>query len=128
MNRILTPLLLLLLLAPAWPSQAEGGGGWYGGSRSKLDEGVSQEERRSLRRDVEDYGYPARERLQQRRQFLREQLQERWRRADDDNDGSISRDEARRAMPGVSRRFERLDLDGDGVISKEELRSRWERR
>jgi hypothetical protein len=127
-RNILPALLLLLATLPAGADERYRG---YYGHNPRLEQSIDPEERRSLRRDVDGYsreGYPDREGMQQRRQRMQERLPERLRRADGDNDGGISREEARRGMPGLSRGFGRIDRDGDGVISPEEMRSTRERR
>jgi hypothetical protein len=45
----------------------------------------------------------------------------RWKDADKDGDGLISRDESA-AMPRMSEHFDRLDADTDGRVSREEMR------
>lgn len=117
-------LLFLLATLPA------GGDERYSGGHG-LEQGAGSEERRGLHRDLDGYSrraYPDHEGMEQRRQRMQERLPERLRRADGDNDGGISREEARRGMPGLSRGFGRIDRNGDGVISPEEMGSARERR
>lgn len=45
----------------------------------------------------------------------------RFRAADKDGDGALSRDEARRGMPSVYGRFDEIDADKDGNITQNEL-------
>jgi hypothetical protein len=52
--------------------------------------------------------------------------EERWKAADKDGDGLISRDEAA-AMPRMSSHFDRLDANTDGRVSREEMRQSRER-
>ena len=48
-------------------------------------------------------------------------LIERFRRADLDNRGSLSRPQAAVAFPMVARNFDRVDHDGDGRLSSDEI-------
>jgi len=52
--------------------------------------------------------------------------EERWKAADKDGDGLISRDEAA-AMPRMAEHFDRLDANTDGRVSREEVRQSRER-
>lgn len=99
--------------------------GWAG-PRGAAGDG----EHRRLRGDLEGYSreaYPDRERVEARRQVMRERMQQRLREADRDRDGAISRDEAGRDMPGLARHFDRIDEDGDGGITREEMKNARER-
>ena len=51
----------------------------------------------------------------------RAKAQERWKAADTDGDGAISRKEAEASMPGVAERFKKFDVDGNGKIEQDEL-------
>jgi len=51
----------------------------------------------------------------------RAKAQERWKAADADGDGAISRKEAEVSMPGVAERFKKFDVDGNGKIEQDEL-------
>ena len=51
----------------------------------------------------------------------RAKAQERWKAADTDGDGAISRKEAEVSMPGVAERFKKFDVDGNGKIEQGEL-------
>lgn len=47
--------------------------------------------------------------------------EERWKAADKDGDGVISRDEANASMPRMAERFGQFDADSDGRVSREEM-------
>jgi Ca2+-binding EF-hand superfamily protein len=51
----------------------------------------------------------------------RAKAQERWKAADTDGDGAISRKEAEVSMPGVAERFKKFDVDGNGKIERAEM-------
>lgn len=48
-------------------------------------------------------------------------FEQRFKTADADGNGLISREEAQKAMPRLVRRFERIDTNKDGQISKDEI-------
>jgi Ca2+-binding EF-hand superfamily protein len=51
----------------------------------------------------------------------RAKAEERWKAADTDGDGAISRKEAEASMPGLAERFKKFDVDGNGKIERDEL-------
>ena len=51
----------------------------------------------------------------------RAKAEERWKAADKDGDGAISRAEAEVSMPGVAERFNKFDIDRNGKIERDEL-------
>jgi Ca2+-binding EF-hand superfamily protein len=53
---------------------------------------------------------------------MRSRGEERWKAADRDGDGSISRDEATASMPRMAERFGQFDANSDGRVSREEMR------
>jgi len=63
---------------------------------------------------------------EQMRAEKRVRAEERWKAADQDGDGVISRDEAA-SMPRMAQHFDRLDADTDGRVSREEMRQSRER-
>lgn len=52
---------------------------------------------------------------------MRAKAEERWKVADQDGDGAVSRSEAEASMPGMAQRFEKFDADGDGKIERAEM-------
>jgi len=52
---------------------------------------------------------------------MRAKADERWKAADTDGDGALSRAEAEASMPGIARRFETFDADRDGKIARDEM-------
>ncbi len=63
---------------------------------------------------------------EQMRAEKRVRAEERWKSADRDGDGLISREEAT-AMPRMSSHFDRLDANTDGRVSREEMHQSRER-
>lgn len=60
------------------------------------------------------------------REAMHEQMRakavERWKAADKDGTGSLSRDEAKASMPHVADDFDQIDANKDGQVSSEEMR------
>lgn len=85
-----------------------------------LEQSLPPDERERMYRDMDRFAssYPGREQLEGRRQRM---LRDRFKLADPDNDGSISREEAEQRMPILVKYFDELDSDGDGVLNMEEL-------
>ena len=46
---------------------------------------------------------------------------ERFKLADTNKDGRLTREEAEKGMPGVARRFDQIDTNKDGVVTMQEL-------
>lgn len=49
-------------------------------------------------------------------------MEEHFKKADKDNDGTLTRDEAK-AMPHVAKHFKEIDTDKDGTVSMDEIRA-----
>ena len=49
------------------------------------------------------------------------QFEQRFKRADADGNGAISRAEAQKSMPRLARHFDRIDADKDGQVMREEI-------
>ena len=54
---------------------------------------------------------------------MRAHGEERWKAADTDGDGAISRDEAKVAMPRLFAEFDKLDANNDGKVTRDEMRA-----
>ncbi|HSS47161.1 MAG TPA: EF-hand domain-containing protein [Burkholderiales bacterium] len=50
------------------------------------------------------------------------QLEEQFKKADKDNDGTLTKEEAK-AMPHVAKHFKEIDTDKDGTVSMDEIRA-----
>jgi len=86
--------------------------------------GVSPEERMRLRMDLNHYSRtsdPIHSQIQDRRRTMSKGIQERFFRADRDNDNLLSRQEVVDSLPQVARHYNQVDLDADGFISITEL-------
>jgi Ca2+-binding EF-hand superfamily protein len=77
--------------------------------------------------DADRNGTLTKDELQQahekKRSAMRERGEERFKAADKNGDGNLSKEEAGEAMPHLAKNFERLDANKDGLLSSEELRS-----
>lgn len=85
---------------------------------------VSLEDRMRLRMDLNHYSRtndPIHHQIQDRRRSMSKGIQERFFRADRDNDNLLSRQEVVDSLPQVARHFNQVDLDGDEFISITEL-------
>ena len=49
-------------------------------------------------------------------------MEEQFKKADKDNDGTLTKDEAK-AMPHVAKHFKEIDTDKDGTVSMDEIRT-----
>ncbi len=93
---------------------------------SRLEQRMGPDERARMHRELNDdlgKSYPDRDQVESRRQMMHERMRERLRQADENGDGTISRAEADRSMPGIARNFDRIDSNGDGTITREEMKT-----
>jgi TolA-binding protein len=68
------------------------------------------------------------EQARQMREDANNRFQERWKRADENGSGRITRQDAARHMPGVSKHFDEIDANHDGVVTQDEVRAFRQRR
>jgi hypothetical protein len=54
---------------------------------------------------------------------MKAQIEQRFKKADSNGDGKLSRDEARKSMPAVARNFDAIDANKDGFVTMEELQA-----
>ena len=65
---------------------------------------------------------------QAHRAEARARADERWKSADTNGDGAISREEAQASMPRMAENFDKLDANSDGKIERSEMhqaRKQW---
>ncbi len=114
MNRNIILLGAVALLSSGVPSSA-------------AETAVTPPRQNSLEERI-NQAYPDREQVESRRKQMRARMREKLQRADQNGDGSISRAEAERDLPGVARHFDQIDVNRDGIISRDELRAAREKR
>lgn len=94
-------------------------------TQQTLNLNFSPERREKLRRALDDYARsvdPAyHEQIEERRRAMHESIKARFLASDNDNDGTIDRQEATESLPQIARHFNQVDTNQDGVISLEEL-------
>jgi Ca2+-binding EF-hand superfamily protein len=66
---------------------------------------------------------PDPQRAEQMHAKFQERMQERFRQADKDGDGALSKAEAEAGMPRLAKDFDAIDANKDGKITQEELRA-----
>ena len=54
---------------------------------------------------------------------MQAQFEQRFKSADADNNGRLTREEAQKGMPMVARHFDQIDANKDGVVTREELQA-----
>ena len=84
----------------------------------------SPEHREKLRKALDDYARsvdPDHEQIEERRRAMHESIKARFLASDNDNDGTIDRQEATENLPQIARHFSQVDTNQDGVISLDEL-------
>ena len=99
--------------AEATAASAEKSGDWFDKVDLDQDGYVTQEEMRQSREA----------RREQMRANMKEKMEQRFKDADANSDGSLSLDEVQAKMPRLADRFSTLDADKNGLLSREELKS-----
>ncbi|MBL8377828.1 MAG: EF-hand domain-containing protein [Burkholderiales bacterium] len=59
---------------------------------------------------------------------MRQMFEERFKKADTNGDGALTRAEAEQGMPRIAENFAAIDTNGDGKVTPEEIRAAMERR
>lgn len=87
----------------------------------ELEQGLAPDERERMHRELDQFSsnyYPGYIQIEERRKHL---LRERFKQADQDNDGTLTREEADLRMPSLSKHFDEMDTDNDGVVNVDEV-------
>lgn len=95
-----------------------------GGLQQTLNLNFAPEHRENLRKALEDYARsidPSHEQIEERRRAMQKSIESRFLDADNDNDGTLDRQEATEKLPQIARHFSSVDTNQDGVISLNEL-------
>lgn len=94
-------------------------------------QGLTHSERMRMRSDLERFSreQPYHDKIEMRRQMLRERATRRFHDADKDGNGFLNRQELSRRNPNAARHFDQIDRDHDGELSEQEVGQamRWRR-
>ena len=133
MNRLLIAAAVAVLATQAVPSLASEG---IPGATVRSDSGMAPADRKArFEQWCKDNPEKCREmkaKAQQRREQCKADPEkcraeaqargrERFKKADANGDGRISREEAQKGMPQLARDFDRIDANKDGMVTLEEL-------
>jgi hypothetical protein len=94
------------------------------GLQQTLNLNFSPERREKLRKALEDYARsvdPSHEQIEERRRAMQQSIETRFFEADNDNDGTLDRQEATEKLPQIARHFSSVDINQDNLISLAEL-------
>lgn len=94
------------------------------GLQQTLKLNFAPERRDDLRKALEDYARsvdPSHEQIEERRREMQKSIESRFLDADNDNDGTLDRQEATEKLPQIARHFSSVDTNQDNVISLDEL-------
>jgi len=133
MNRLLIAVAVAALATQAAPTLASEG---IPGATVRSDSGMAPADRKArFEQWCKDHPEKCRE-MKAKAEERREQCKadpekcraeaqarsrERFRKADTNGDGRISREEAQKGMPQLARDFDRIDANKDGMVTMEEL-------
>jgi Ca2+-binding EF-hand superfamily protein len=140
MNRNLVLAAALLALAPATLLAGEGerkGDGGFSRLDTNKDGVLTKDELQAKgadriaasfdKLDRDKDGMVTQEEMKEARTTrmaaMREHAEERFKTADKNGDGSLSKEEATASMPRLAQRFDSLDQNKDGQLSRDELRN-----
>ena len=84
---------------------------------------LTPSERMRMRGDLERFSreQPYRNKIEMRRQMLRERARMRFQHADRDGNGVLNREEVNQLNPNAAQQFDRIDLDRDGELTEQEV-------
>ena len=94
------------------------------GMQQTLNLNFSPQHREKLRKALEDYARtadPSHEQIEERRRAMQQSIETRFFEADNDNDGTLDRQEATEKLPQIARHFSSVDTNQDNLISLAEL-------
>jgi len=94
------------------------------GMQQTLNLNFSPEHRERLRKALEDYARSvdsSHDQIEERRRAMKKSIEARFSDADNDNDGTLDRQEATEKLPQIARHFSSVDTNQDGLISLDEL-------
>lgn len=94
------------------------------GMQQTLNLNFSPQHREKLRKALEDYARtadPSHEQIEERRRAMQQSIETRFFEADNDNDGTLDRQEATEKLPQIARHFSSVDINQDNLISLAEL-------
>lgn len=94
------------------------------GMQQTLNLNFSPEHREKLRKALEDYARsidPSHDQIEERRRTMNKSIEARFLDADNDNNGTIDRQEATEKLPQIARHFSSVDINQDNVVSLDEL-------
>jgi hypothetical protein len=120
-----------LLLAPALPSLAADG---FPGATVRPDGGKTQADRKARAgewckanpekcKEVQARREQCKAEPEKCRAEAQARAQDRFKKADSNGDGRLSREEAQKGMPAVARHFDLIDANKDGVVTAEEIQA-----
>ncbi len=83
---------------------------------------------KAMRANMEERRAQCKENPEKCREERQARFQQRFKAADADGNGRLSRAEAEKGMPGLARRFDRIDANNDGQLSRDEIQAAFKSR